>query len=83
MTAQAGHISQIIGPVVDVAFEGGKDSLPSIHDALEVIRDDGRRLVIEVQQHIGENMVRCVAMDLTTGLYRGMTATPMGSPIFV
>ena len=81
MTVQTGHISQIIGPVVDVAFEGGKDSLPSINDALEVIRDDGRKLIIEVQQHIGENMVRCVAMDLTTGLYRGMTATPVGGPI--
>ncbi|MCQ2083367.1 MAG: F0F1 ATP synthase subunit beta [Bacteroidaceae bacterium] len=81
MTVQTGHISQIIGPVVDVAFEGGKDSLPAIHDALEVIRDDGRRLIVEVQQHIGENMVRCVAMDLTTGLYRGMEAKPLGSPI--
>ena len=65
MKAVSGHVAQIIGPVVDVAFESGED-LPSIHDALEITRDDGRKLIIEVQQHIGENMVRCVAMDLTT-----------------
>ena len=69
MKAVSGHVAQIIGPVVDVAFEVG-DDLPSIHDALEITRDDGRKLIIEVQQHIGENMVRCVAMDLTTGLRR-------------
>ena len=81
MAINAGHIAQIIGPVVDVAFETGTDNLPSIHDALEITRDDGRRLIIEVQQHIGENMVRCVAMDLTTGLRRGMDVRVTGSPI--
>lgn len=81
MSEMKGRIAQIIGPVVDVAFEGAGTELPSIHDALEVIRDDGRKLIIEVQQHIGEDMVRCVAMDLTTGLRRGMEAVSMGSPI--
>ena len=80
MKAVSGHVAQIIGPVVDVAFESGQD-LPSIHDALEITRDDGRKLIIEVQQHIGENMVRCVAMDLTTGLRRGMEVRVTGSPI--
>ena len=81
MAVKNGHIAQIIGPVVDVAFETGGDDLPSIHDALEITRDDGRRLIIEVQQHIGENMVRCVAMDLTTGLKRGMEVRHTGGPI--
>ena len=81
MAIKAGHIAQIIGPVVDVAFESGTDNLPSIHDALEITRDDGRRLIVEVQQHIGEDMVRCVAMDLTTGLRRGMEARHTGGPI--
>ena len=80
MRVESGHIAQIIGPVVDVAFESGND-LPSIHDALEITRDDGRRLIIEVQQHIGENMVRCVAMDITSGLRRGMEVRVTGSPI--
>ena len=66
-----GHISQIIGPVVDVHFklEPGTE-LPRIHDALNVTRKNGGRLVIEVQQHIGEDTVRCVAMDSTDGLRR-------------
>ena len=80
MKAVSGRVAQIIGPVVDVAFEAG-DNLPAIHDALEITRDDGRKLIIEVQQHIGENMVRCVAMDLTTGLRRGMDVRVTGSPI--
>ena len=71
-----GHISQIIGPVVDVAFEGPENEivLPSIHDAMDIRRDDGRTLIVEVQQHIGENTVRTVAMDSTDGLRRGMEA---------
>ena len=81
MSEIKGRIAQIIGPVVDVAFDDLGTDLPSIHDALEVIRDDGRKLIIEVQQHIGEDMVRCVAMDLTTGLRRGMEARALGTPI--
>ncbi|HAZ74832.1 MAG TPA: F0F1 ATP synthase subunit beta, partial [Rikenellaceae bacterium] len=75
-----GTISQIIGPVVDVHFDDVK-SMPSIYDALSVQREDGRVLIIEVQQHIGEDTVRCVAMDSTDGLRRGMEAVSMGEPI--
>ena len=75
-----GTIAQIIGPVVDVHFNDVKN-LPSIHDALKVQRTDGRTLIIEVQQHIGEDTVRCVAMDSTDGLRRGMEAVSTGEPI--
>ena len=80
-----GRISQIIGPVVDVHFEfpasDAAKLLPSIHDALKVNRPDGGSLIIEVQQHIGEDTVRCVAMDSTDGLRRGLEAVPTGEPI--
>ncbi|MDD5862964.1 MAG: F0F1 ATP synthase subunit beta, partial [Prevotella sp.] len=80
-----GHISQIIGPVIDVFFEtGGEDPekvLPKIHEALVIHRPDGRDLIIEVEQHIGEDTVRCVAMDNTDGLQRGLEVIPTGSPI--
>ena len=80
-----GKISQIIGPVVDVHFDfdkaNGADQLPRIHDALSVVRRDGRTLIIEVQQHIGEDTVRCVAMDSTDGLRRGMEAVCTEAPI--
>ena len=85
MSQITGHISQIIGPVIDVFFDTeGKDAekvLPKIHDALKIDRGDGRDLIVEVQQHIGEDTVRCVAMDNTDGLHRGLEAIPMGSPI--
>ena len=80
-----GRISQIIGPVIDVYFDTeGKDAqevLPKIHEALKVTRSDGKELIVEVQQHIGEDTVRCVAMDNTDGLQRGLDAIPLGSPI--
>ncbi|MBQ0163748.1 MAG: F0F1 ATP synthase subunit beta [Bacteroidaceae bacterium] len=80
-----GKISQIIGPVIDVYFDtAGQDPekvLPRIHDALVVKRADGSDLIIEVQQHIGEDTVRTVAMDNTDGLQRGLEVTPTGSPI--
>jgi F-type H+-transporting ATPase subunit beta len=78
-----GHITQIIGPVVDVYFENGEAALPKIHDALEVIRPNGRRLVLECQQHIGEDSVRTIAMDSTDGLMRGMEVRPAGKPISI
>lgn len=86
MSKIVGHISQVIGPVVDVyfKFEEGQDvehALPKIHDAMTIARNDGRTLVIEVQQHIGEDTVRCVAMDSTDGLKRGMEVVPAGHPI--
>ncbi len=78
------YISQVIGPVVDVHFELGENqesALPSIHEALRVPRQDGRDLIIEVQQHIGEDTVRCVAMDSTDGLRRGLPVFATGAPI--
>lgn len=83
MSQIVGHISQVIGPVVDVYFEGTEAELmlPSIHDALEIKKSHGKRLIVEVQQHIGENTVRTVAMDSTDGLQRGMKVYPLGGPI--
>ncbi|NLX81551.1 MAG: F0F1 ATP synthase subunit beta [Proteiniphilum sp.] len=84
MNEFTGHISQIIGPVVDVYFElngTGNADLPAINDALTVIRDNGKPIVLEVQQHIGENTVRTVAMDSTDGLRRKMPVIASGSPI--
>ena len=80
-----GKVSQVIGPVVDVHFApdeaGGEVRLPAIHEALSVRRPDGRSVIIEVQQHIGEDTVRCVAMDSTDGLRRGIDASQTGKPI--
>ncbi len=84
MSELVGHISQIIGPVVDVFFdlkEKDENQLPAIHDALSIERINGRKLIVEVQQHIGENTVRTVAMDSTDGLQRGLKAVAIGSPI--
>ena len=83
MSQIIGHISQVIGPVVDVYFEGtdAELMLPSIHDALEIKRSNGKTLIVEVQQHIGENTVRTVAMDSTDGLQRGIKVYPTGGPI--
>jgi len=76
-----GKISQIIGPVVDVEFNEGE--LPAIYNAVKIIREDGSELVLEAQQHLGENIVRCVAMDSTDGLVRGMDAVDTGDSITV
>ncbi len=83
MSQIIGHISQVIGPVVDVFFEstGEKVKLPSIHDAMEIKRKNGKTLIVEVQQHIGENTVRTVAMDSTDGLQRGLEVIALGTPI--
>ena len=87
MSQIIGHISQIIGPVIDVYFDTkGQDAekvLPKIHEALRIERGNGEQLIIEVQQHIGEDTVRCVAMDNTDGLLRGLEATPLGTPILM
>ena len=78
---QEGKISQIIGPVIDVDFpEGG---LPAILDALTVTRPDGTKLVLETQQHLGEERVRTVSMEGTDGLVRGMAVANTGKPIQV
>ncbi|RMG67812.1 MAG: F0F1 ATP synthase subunit beta [Calditrichaeota bacterium] len=76
-----GVVKQIIGPVVDIQFLDGE--LPGIYSAVEMERPDGGRLILEVQQHLGENTVRCVAMDTTDGLTRGMEAHDLGKPISV
>jgi F-type H+-transporting ATPase subunit beta len=80
-----GKIVQVIGPVIDVAFDEGK--LPSIMNAITItnpaINDDEDNLIIEVAQHLGDNVVRCIAMDITDGLVRGMPAKDTGAPITV
>jgi F-type H+-transporting ATPase subunit beta len=72
-----GFISQIIGPVVDVSFEHNQ-ALPNIHDALKVVKEDGSFVMLEVQQDIGENTIRSIAMDSTDGLSRGMKVINIG-----
>ena len=78
-----GYISQIIGPVIDVHFPdlGETNTLPGIHEAMTVRRPDGSELIIEVQQHIGENTVRTIAMDSTDGLRRHLPVTAEGKTI--
>jgi F-type H+/Na+-transporting ATPase subunit beta len=80
-----GKVLQVIGPVVDVEFEAG--NLPNIMSALMIsnpaISDVADNLVIEVAQHLGDNVVRCIAMDQTDGLVRGMEARDSGSPITI
>lgn len=75
-----GKIKQIIGPVVDVHFTG-ENKLPEIYNALELTRENGDKLVLEVQQHLGEDSVRAVAMDGTEGLVRGMDVVDTGKAI--
>jgi len=79
--SKAGVVAQVIGPVVDVRFSDENDSLPKILDALYVNKADGSRIVLECQQHLGENMVRTIAMEATDGLVRGMEVHPTHSPI--
>jgi F-type H+-transporting ATPase subunit beta len=81
MSTKTGKVTQVIGPVIDVRFdlEGGK--LPNILDALEIVRENGQKLILEVQKHVGEDTVRAIAMDSTDGLSRGMGVTATGSPI--
>ena len=71
----------MIGPVVDVSFEGEGSKLPEILDALKVTKENGQVVVLEVQQHLGEDRVRTIAMDSTDGLSRGVEVTDTGAPI--
>ena len=80
MAKHIGKVVQVIGPVVDVRFEGGKD-LPNIYDALHIKREDGSVLILETQQLIGEDTVRAVSMDSTDGLARDTKVEGMGQPI--
>ena len=74
-----GEIVQVVGPVVDAQFPSG--SVPDIYDALVIDREDGEELVLEVQQHLGENQVRAISMDSTDGLTRGQAVRSTGRPI--
>ena len=79
--ANIGKIKQIIGPVVDVSFSAGGSKLPPILNALTVTRDNGQTVILEVQQHLGEDAVRTIAMDSTDGLRRGMDAVDTNGTI--
>ena len=76
-----GRISQVIGAVLDIKFK--KDHLPHINEAILIKTEDNKTLTVEVAQHLGDDVVRCIAMDTTDGLRRGMEALATGSPISV
>lgn len=80
MANNSGKIAQIIGPVIDVIFENVEE-LPKIYDSLEVVRENDTNLVLEVEQHIGEDTLRCISMDSTDGLQRGQKVIATGNPI--
>ena len=82
MADSYGKITQVIGPVVDITFDD-ESQVPDIYTALSVTRQDGAEVILEVEQHIGENTVRCVAMDSTDGLQRGIKVKNLGQPISV
>ncbi|MDE6564512.1 MAG: F0F1 ATP synthase subunit beta [Muribaculaceae bacterium] len=83
MSEKIGKIAQVIGPVVDVVFEGDDNIIPPIYTALKIDRPDGTELILEVEQHIGEDTVRCVAMESTDGLRRGLEVKNLERPISV
>ncbi len=79
--ANIGKVTQVIGPVVDVSFHAEGAKLPNILDSLEVIKENGQKVVLECQQHLGEDRVRTIAMESTEGLVRGMDVLDTGNPI--
>jgi F-type H+-transporting ATPase subunit beta len=81
MESETGRVIQIQGGVVDVEFSS--DNMPGIYEALEVVSSDSKNVVLEVEKHIGDNQVRCVAMDTTDGLQRGLDVKRSGNPIMV
>lgn len=83
MKKLTGKIIQVVGPVIDVSFDLNDQELPSILDALEIIRENGEKITIECQQHIGESTIRCISMDTTDGLVRGMEVIATGQPIMM
>jgi len=83
MSKNIGKIAQIIGPVVDVKFDNSAGSLPNIYDALEITKENGNKVILECQQHIGEDTVRAISMDSTDGLSRGNEVLASGSPILM
>ena len=80
MSTSAGKIVQLIGPVIDIRFEKG-NTLPDIYDALEITKENGEKILLECQQHIGQDTVRAVAMGSTDGLKRGQAVVSTGAPI--
>ena len=81
MSENKGKIIQVVGPIIDVQFHN--QHLPELLTALEIDRGEGNKLVVEVAQHIGDDVVRCVSMGPTEGLVRGMTAVSTEKPIEV
>lgn len=79
--ANSGKIAQIIGPVVDVSFAGNDVKLPKILNALIVKKEDGTELILECQQHLGQDTIRAIAMDATEGLTRGLEVIDTGNQI--
>jgi F-type H+-transporting ATPase subunit beta len=80
MPGKIGKVVQVIGPVIDIKFDS--DSLPDLYNAININMGD-HQLVAEVEQHVGDDIVRTIAMSATEGLKRGMDATDTGSPITV
>jgi F-type H+/Na+-transporting ATPase subunit beta len=81
MAQLVGEVIQIIGPVIDISFERAGNELPQIHEALEVRKNENDVVVVECQQHIGENSIRAISMDSTDGMQRGMKAYALGQQI--
>ncbi len=81
MSKNIGKVAQIIGPVVDVMFEDSSNGLPDIYDSLEITRENGSKLVLECQQHVGEDTVRTISMETTDGICRGTEVLATGAPI--
>ncbi|MGO1713262.1 MAG: F0F1 ATP synthase subunit beta, partial [Senegalia sp. (in: firmicutes)] len=76
-----GNIVQIIGPVVDIRFK--EEHLPNLLNAIKIKGKDGEEITVEVSQHVGDDIVRCISMDSTDGFVRGMEAVDTGAPISV
>jgi F-type H+-transporting ATPase subunit beta len=83
MSKNIGKIAQVIGPVVDIKFDSSVADLPNIYDALEITKKNGSKVILECQQHIGEDTIRSISMDSTDGLSRGMEVVASGSPILM
>ena len=81
MPGKMGKVVQVIGPVIDIKFDS--DSLPNLYNSIHINLGDGHELIAEVEQHVGDDIVRCIAMEATEGLKRGMKAVNMGRPISV
>ncbi len=79
--SKSGVVAQVIGPVVDVRFPDNSEKLPKILDALHINKADGSKIVLECQRHLGENMIRTIAMEATDGLVRGMEVVATNAPI--